>query len=493
MSWLDELRTVRPDVAALMDQGLEAVVRRLLEVERERDAARAATARSPIGDSRTTHAPPSTDPRPKPRSQRRKTGKKTGGQPGHAGHRLEPVATPDHIVTHVVTTCAGCGHDLTTTTAATFTPHQVFELPRMPLVVTEHRLERKVCPCCAATTTAAPPAGAEQPTQYGPRLAGLAVYLHVGHFVPLERTADIIEVLTGRRVSEGWISACQERVSGRLDPFIAAVTASLRAAKAICCDETGFRFAGRRFWLHVCCTALLTLLLCHRRRGADGTNALGVLPGYTGTAIHDHWSPYFTCDTCTHAVCNEHHVRELDGVTERDGQVWAERMKVVLYDGLDLKRRYHDNGQDIPTDDIAALTARYEQCLRDGYAVTPEPSPAPPPGPKRGRPKRGKTLSLLDRLRDRQVETLRFLHERQVPWSNNQAERDIRPMKIQQKVSGGFRTEAGAIEFCRIRSYLSTTAKNGIDPCEATALALTGRPWLPTGQMSMPVSMMSEA
>ena len=125
MSWLDEIRQARPDVAALMDQGMEAVVRRLLEVERERDAARATPARSPIGDSRTTHAPPSTDPRPKPRSQRRKTGKKTGGQPGHAGHRLEPVATPDHIVTHAVTTCVGCGHDLTTTTAATFTPNGI--------------------------------------------------------------------------------------------------------------------------------------------------------------------------------------------------------------------------------------------------------------------------------------------------------------------------------------------------------------------------------
>jgi transposase len=487
MNWIDKIRTDRPDVAALIDQGMEAVVRRLLEVERERDVARATPVRSPIGDSRTTHAPPSTDPRPKPRSQRRKTGKKSGGQPGHQGHRLEPVATPDHTVVHAVTTCAGCGHDLTATAATGITPHQVFELPKLPLVVTEHRLERKVCPCCAATTSATPPAGAEQPTQYGSRLAGLAVYLHVGHFVPLERTADIIEVLTGTRVSEGWICACQERVSGRLDPFIAAITACLQKAKAICCDETGFRFAGRRHWLHVCCTALLTLLLCHRRRGTEGTDALGVMPGYTGTAIHDHWPPYFTYDTCSHAVCNEHHVRELDGVTVRDGQGWAERMKVVLYDGLDLKHRYHDHDLDIPPDNIATLTARYEQCLRDGYAVTPEP--APTSVPKRGRPKRGKTLSLLDRLRDRQVETLRFLHDRHVPWSNNQAERDIRPMKIQQKVSGGFRTESGAIEFCRIRSYLSTTTKNGIDPCDAIALALAGSPWLPKPSLVVPVKL----
>ncbi len=483
---LAEICSVRPDLAALIDRGLEAVVEQLLVVERERDAARAAGARGPIGDSRTTHAPPSSDPRPKPRSQRRKTGKKTGGQPGHLGHRLDPVAKPDHTVVHAVSACAACGHDLTTVPAATITPHQVFELPKLPLVVTEHRQERKVCPCCKETTAAALPSGAEQPTQYGPRLAGLATYLHVGHFVPLERTADIIEVLTGRRVSEGWIIACQERVSGRLDPFIAAVTACLHQAKAICCDETGFRFAGKRFWLHVCCTALLTLMLCHRRRGAEGTTALGVLPGYTGTATHDHWAPYFSFATCDHAVCNEHHVRELDGVTERDGQHWAERMKIILYDGLELKRRHHDHGQDIPPDTIAALTTRYDQCLTDGYAANPPP--APQSKPKRGRPKRGKTLALLDRLRDRKEETLRFLHDRNVPWSNNQAERDIRPMKIQQKVSGGFRTETGAIEFCRIRSYLSTTAKNGIDPCEAIALALAGKPWLPNEQQARRVT-----
>jgi transposase len=485
MSRLAEICAARPDLAALIDRGLEAVVERLLEVERERDAARATSVRSPIGDSRTTHAPPSTDPRPKPRSQRRKTGKKTGGQPGHPGHRLEPVATPDQTVVHAVTACTACGQDLTSVPAATVTPHQVFELPKLPLIVTEHRLERKICPCCAATTAAAPPAGAEQPTQYGPRLAGLAVSLHVGHFVPLKRTADIIEALTGRRVSEGWIIACQERVCSRLDPFITAVTACLHTAKTICCDETGFRFAGKRFWLHVCCTTLLTLMLCHRKRGADGTTALGVLPGYTGTAVHDHWAPYFRFDTCNHAVCNEHHVRELDGVTERDGQHWAERMKIILYDGLNLKQRHHDHGQDIPPDAIATLTARYDQCLTDGYAANPTPAP----NPKRGRPKRGKTLALLDRLRDRKEETLRFLHDRNVPWSNNQAERDIRLIKIQQKVSGGFRTEAGAIEFCRIRSYLSTTAKNGIDPYEAIALALAGNPWLPNEQQTTRVTL----
>ena len=479
---LEEIRQNRPDIGKLMDEGMLAVVERLLIVEGERDAALKKKTRGPIGDSKTTHAAPSSDPRSKARSQRRKTGKKTGGQSGHPGHRLEPVDKPDHIQIHSVNNCAKCNLDLTDTPAVGFTAHQVFDLPKMPLLVTEHRMEHKEC-CCGNTTIAPPPTGAEQPTQYGPRLAGLAVYLHVEHFVPLKRTSDIIETLTGRRVSEGWIRTCQQRVSNQLDPFINAVTACLLAAKAVCCDETGFRFTGKRFWLHVCCTTLLTLLLCSRKRGSEGTSAMGVLPGYTGVAVHDHLPSYLKFKTCSHSFCNEHHVRELDGVTVREGEgaKWAERMKIVLYDGLELKRCYHDHDQDIPPDKIAAITNRYGQCLLDGYAATPDHAPSQQH--KAGRPMRGKTLCLLDRLRDHQTETLRFLHDRHVPWSNNQAERDLRPMKIQQKVSGGFRTEAGAIEFSRVRSYLSTTRKNGVDPCEAIACALSGSPWLPPGSI----------
>ena len=469
--WLTELYLRRRDLQALFECGELAVMQRVVELEAQ------VKSKIPIGDSRTSHAAPSSDPRSKARSLRKKSSRKPGGQVGHVGHRLVPVATPDAVVVHAVVVCSGCGYDVRGRAAIRVTKKQVFELPKSPLVVTEHQLESKRCPCCAVVTTAVAPAGAEQLTQYGPRLAGLATYLHVYHFLPLARTADVIEVICGRRVSDGWIAACQTRVSGTLDPFLKAVTAGLRKAPVICCDESGFRFAGKRFWLHVCCTATLTLLLCHRRRGLEGTAALGVLPGYQGTAVHDHWPAYFQIDSCRHAVCNEHHARELDGVTQRDDQPWAEALKIVLYDGLELKRRHHDHGTHIPPKKITDITNRYKRCLRDGYAVTPPPPP--PTNPKRGRPKRGKTLALLDRLRDRQHETLRFLHDPNVPWSNNQAERDIRPMKTQQKITGGFRTEAGAVEFCRVRSYLSTTTKNGIDPCDAIAKALAGRPWRP--------------
>ena len=247
----------RPDLAQLVAQGTAALVARLLALEEELAAAR--RQRVPIGDSRTTHAPPSSDPRPKPRSERRKSQRPTGGQPGHPGHRLEPVAQPDAVVQHPVKHCRGCGLDRSQRLADALIKHQVFDLPKTPLRVTEHHMECKCCPQCAVVTRASPPPGAEQPTQYGPRLAAFAIFLSTVHFVPLQRVTDVIAQLTGRRVSAGWIVTCHTRLAAQLQPFLTAVTKLLRAAPVVCCDETGFRFAARRFWLHVCCTAALTL------------------------------------------------------------------------------------------------------------------------------------------------------------------------------------------------------------------------------------------
>jgi transposase len=476
---LPEVFARRPDLAALAAQGPAAMIGRILELEQE--LVQAKRRRTPIGDSRTTHAPPSSDPRPKPRSQRRKSQRRPGGQPGHPGHRLEPTPKPDHIERHVVGRCGACGVDLTTEPVTQVRKHQVFDLPPTPLVVTEHQLESKRCPRCTAVTQASPPPGAEQPTQYGPRLAAFVIYLHSAHFLPLQRLTALIAQLTGHQLSEAWIKTCHARLSSRLDSFLVAVIAALRAAKTVCCDETGFRFSGRRFWLHVCCTATLTLFGCHRRRGTAGIAALGVLPDYTGIAVHDHWPPYFKF-SCQHAVCNEHHIRELAAASEAAGQTWAGDLQQVLYDALELKRRYHGDGQLIPPAQLTTLTSRYEACLRAGYAANPEPQPTGPP--KRGRRRRGKTLSLLDRLRDRQVETLRCLHDPHVPWCNNQAEQALRMGKVQQKISGGFRTEQGAIDFCRIRSYLSTLQKNQINLFDGIVQALAGTPWLPLQQPS---------
>jgi transposase len=473
----------RPDLARLAERGMGAVMGHVLELEeRNRDAEQrlAAKHRPTVPDSRTSHSPPSTDPRPKPRprSRRGRSGKKSGGQRGHAGHRLEPVAQPDHVVEHPLRQC-GCGRSLAQVPLDEIVRHQVFDLPRVPLEVTEHRCERKTCPHCERTSTAVAPEGARQPTQYGVRLAAFATYLTIGHFVPVARTCALISTLTGSRPSEGWVLACQRRLSERLDGFIAQVTDLLRAAPVVSCDETGLRYGAKRHWLHVCCTALLTLLLVSRHRGSKGTRELGIL-GEVRTAIHDNYASYFKFD-CAHGLCNAHHQRELIFVKEEMKQRWAGRMIRVLLDGKRLKERYHPRGKAVPARLIERIYARFRLAVKAGYACNPPPPPRRPG--QRGRPLRGKALALLDRFTKRERETLLFLHDPDVPWENNQAERDLRMAKVQQKVSGGFRTEAGAQQFARCRSYIDTLRKQDQDIMDGIVMAMAGRAWMPGSAM----------
>jgi transposase len=466
--YLRALYEQRPDLRDLAGAGEEAMIRRVLELEA------AAKIRVPIGDSRMTHAPPSSDPRPKPRSRRLRSGKRSGGQPGHKGHRLEPVAKPDRVIDYAVTSCS-CGTDLRHQPVAAVVAHQVFDLPQIRLEVTEHRCERKSCPTCERVSTARAPAGARQPTQYGPRLACWAVYLTVGHFVPVARSCELIHALTGTRPSQGWVLSCQRRLSRRLDGFTERVTELLRQSSVVCCDETGFRFGGKRRWLHVCCTAVLTLLLVSRFRGREGTMALGIL-GTARVAIHDNYPSYFTFEGA-HGLCNAHHQRELIYVKMELGGRWAGRMIRVLLDGKRLKEHYHSAGKLVPANLIARIRRRYRLALQAGYAIAPTPSPRRPG--QRGKIARGKERCLLDRLRDREEETLLFLMDIDVPWENNQAERDLRMAKVQQKVSGGFRTESGAQIFARCRSYIDTMRKQNHDPMTGIMTAMSGDTWMP--------------
>lgn len=474
---LTTLAGERPDLARLMERGMGAVMGYVLDLEQQRrlgEERLVEKRRAVVPDSRTSHSPPSTDPRPKPRSRRQRSGKKSGGQLGHAGHRLEPVAQPNHVIEHAITQCR-CGTDLVRQPVTEVVTHQVFDLPKIQLEVTEHRCERKTCPSCQRVSTALAPEGARQPTQYGPQLAGWAVYLTIGHFVPVARTCELIRTLTGTRPSQGWVLACQQRLSVRLDGFLERVTDLLRRAPTVCCDETGIRFGAARHWLHVCCTALLTLLLVSRHRGSEGTRALGIL-GTVRTAIHDNLPSYFLFD-CNHGLCNAHHQRELIYVKEELGQRWAGRMISVLLAGKALKERYHPLGKLVPEDQIERIRRRYRMALKAGVAEIPPPEPRRPG--QKGRPKLGKALCLLNRLREREEATLLFLVDPEVPWDNNAAERGLRMAKAQQKVSGGFRTEAGAHIFARCRSYVDTMRKQGQDLLSGIMAAMGDAPWMP--------------
>jgi transposase len=431
-------------------------------------------------NSRNSSKPPSSDGlgKPPPRSQRKAVGRRAGKQPGAPGVALCQVERPDVVRRYRPGACVGCGGDLGGVAPVGVQRRQVFDLPQPRLQVTEHQLLSCRC-ACGTISTAAAPAGVDAPVQYGPRLAAVAVYLLVGHHLPVARAAQVLTDLLGASVSTGWVASLSGRAASGLDGaggFTDRLRAMIRCAAVVHFDETGLRVGGRLRWLHVACTPLGTLYHLDDKRGTDGTDGLDVL-AYLGSpqvALHDGWKPYFQpCYAAVdHALCNAHHLRELIGWAEHDParNGWAQTMITVLVDGLHVVQNAIDAGQ--PALEQAVLTGllhRFDQAIDAGYTAHPRPATGP----------RGKVLALIDRLRDHRREVWRFAHQLGVPFDNNQAERDIRMTKTQQKVSGGWRTKQGAADWLTVRGYLSTTAKHGINAITALHDLLTGDPWLP--------------
>jgi transposase len=434
--------------------------------------------------SANSSQPPSSDgyAKPKRTTSLRVPGQKPrGGQPGHRGDTLERVATPDQTAVHPVVACGQCGADLADVAVTTHEERQVFDIPAIRIEVTAHRAEVKRCPGCGAENRGVFPVGVSGPVQYGPGVKTWATYFQTQHFVPVERTADLIKDLTGQRVAEATLMKALRECAVAIVPATAAIQAQLQAAPVVRFDESGLRVAGTLQWLHVASTEDLTDYTVHPNRGQAGMDAAGILPGFTGRGVHDHWKSYFTYTDCTHALCNAHHLRELKFIHEQYGQAWAHAVAKLLVEIKTAVDTAQAAGQTtLPAAVIAGFEQRYEAALQVGYQRNPRP---PPPtatgGKKRGRPAQTPPLNLLDRLRDFQAETLAFMHDFRVPFDNNQAERDVRMVKVKQKVSGGFRTVEGAQGFAQIRGYLSTARKQAVNVFAAIRDAFAGCPWIP--------------
>ena len=287
-------------------------------------------------NSRNSSRPPSSDGYAKPpvtRSLRRSSGRKPGGQPGHRGHHLQRVERPDEVVWHAPERCAGCGGDLAAAPVVGEEARQVFDLPPVRLVVCEHRGQRRRC-ACGHVTTAAFPAGVGAPAQYGPRVRALGLYLTAYQHLPYDRAAQLLADWLGAPIVPGTLAAIVAQSAADLHGFVDVVREQLIAAPVCHFDETGARAEGRLRWLHSASTEQLTLYGLHDRRGTDGIDHAGVLPAFAGVAVHDGWGPYRRYERVTHALCNAHHLRELQGVIEQhpDGQSWAPRMDALLRD-----------------------------------------------------------------------------------------------------------------------------------------------------------------
>jgi transposase len=413
-------------------------------------------------NSKNSSKPPSTDPFRRKES-RAASGRKPGGQPGHAGTTLKPVSDPDIVKEIWVDRSVlppgfyrCCGHEA----------RQVIDLD-ITTLVTEWRAEvvedeqgrRHVAPF---------PEGITRPVQYGIGVKVNAVYMSQFQMVPYNRIEDHFQEQMGIPVSSGSIVNFNRDAYDRLGFFELWVQKALRQEGLLHVDETGINIGGKRCWLHNVSNPGLSHFAPHEKRGSEAIEAIGILPGFTGILCHDHWKPYFHYGRL-HALCNAHHLRELERAWEQDGQQWAQQLSVLL---KEANQAVHEAGGCLDAASAEQYRVRYRELVQRAEQECPAP---PPKNGKRGRTAKSKSRNLLERLQNFESDVLRFLDDPLVPFTNNQAENDLRMIKVQQKVSGCFRSLEGAQTFCRIRSYITTCRKQGVTATEALRLLFQGK------------------
>jgi transposase len=420
-------------------------------------------------DSHNSSRPPSTDPpwAKRTKSLRRPSGKRPGGQPGHAGHTLRLTPKPQRVVTHRPARCRHCSAPLAAARGASVERRQVIKLVPARLRVTEHRAEVVRCSSCGRRTKASFPSDVSATVQYGPSILARALYLHDYQLLPYARAAEAMRELFGCAMSAGTLATAVRRCAAGLIETEVKIKRGLRRSPIIHADETGLRVKGKLAYVHVASNERLTHYAADARRGKAAIDEIDILPSYRGTCVHDGWLSYTHYSSCRHALCGAHLLRELTYFEELSEvtKAWAAPLKALL---LEMKGVAERGGAPLPTWQVEELMTRYDKRVAEGQEAPPPPD-VPPLACRQAR-------SLLRRLERRKEEVLRFLSDPSVPFDNNQAERDLRMVKLQQKVSGCFRTGEGARRFCRIRSYVSTARKQGREVLHALEGACKGEP-----------------
>ena len=430
-------------------------------------------------DSHNSSKPPSSDgPKKGRRKSLRRAGQRPrGGQRGHKGRTLMQVAEPDHVIVHELADCPHCQTKLEAETVTRHEKRQVFDMPPVRIEVTEHQAEVKQCPGCGACVKGEFPPHVTQPTQYGLRLKAFACYLYGQQFIPFARIRELLTALYGDAPSEPVILAAMRQLAKRTQGSLAQIRQQLIAAPVVHFDESGMRVAGQLRWLHVASTEKLTQYHVHDKRGHIGMRAGGILPHYKGVALHDYWRSYLKFSDCQHSFCNVHHLRDLCFIVEQYNQAWAAKMKRLLCDIKDEVASTSQQHTALPRDRLAYYEAAYDALIAQGFAANPA-LPKTKPRPV-GRPKQSPPKNLLDRLHKHKAGVLAFMYDFRIPFDNNLVERDVRMIKVQQKVSGCFRTQDGAHIFCAIRSYISTARKHGLNAIDAIHNAFLDQPFIP--------------
>lgn len=450
---------------------LASALARIEELEREN-----AELRRRLGlTSRNSSKPPSSDGLAKP-AVKSKRKRKSGGQTGHQGTTLKLEETPDEVVIlDPPCQCPDCGASLEGIEAAGVERRQQIELPPPKRHVKEIQVPVVKCPKCRRRNRPQVPAGFESRVQYGPNVKAVAVNLVVGQAVSLERTGELLNDWIGCIPGEGSIVNWMKQAHALLEPAEEAARQTIRQSPVIHLDETGVRANGKTRWILTATTDTATVLSSHSKRGTDGINSLGVVDGYTGIMIHDAFKPYFRYEQASHALCHAHILRELENHVE-SGCQWAVDLRREILRAANWKKRAASEGRTIPESSreklvsgirnkintaLSSLHPRQKVIRRYGKRVKQTPA-----------------KNLLDRLVNHFDAVVRFIRDPTVPFTNNAAERDLRMVKVKQKVSGCFRSEEGAGWYARIRAYLLTCRKNGISSGQALRNAFGGNPFL---------------
>jgi transposase len=406
-------------------------------------------------NSRNSSKPPSSDPNRELKTRKGKSNNKPGAQNGHIGTTLSPVDDPD-AVKHLA-----IGADLLPEghySDQGYESRQVFNIS-ISRHVTEYRAQ-VVADTQGKQYVAKFPLGVTQPAQYGNSVKAHAVYLSQFQLVPYDRVKAQFAQLYNMPLSTGSIYNFNLNAFSRLAPFIALTKHELTHNQSVLhVDETGVNINGKRHWLHVASNDLWTLIEAHHGRGKEAMDAIGILPDFSGYLVHDHWKPYYRFILCLHVLCNAHHKRELTYAYERDSQHWALEMETLLDE---INEVVEAAGGVLTLDECKKWRLKYQNILGKADKECPPPIPDPDKK-KRGRLARSKSRNLLERLRDYEADVLRFMAVKEAPFTNNQGERDFRMAKVQQKISGCFRSMQGAETFCAIRSYISTCNKHEVD------------------------------
>jgi transposase len=441
----------RPDLSKLSSEEKDALILALLERIEELERR--------LGlNSSNSGKPPASDGFKKStriNNQREKTGRQSGGQRGHEGTTLRQVATPDKVIDHCPSVCTGCGGALSVEHAIGHQKRQVFDLPQPVVEVTEHRAHRCWCPTCGNETQAGFPAEVRATAQYGATVEALVVYFQAWQLIPEDRLAELMSDVFGVEMATATIAGMRQRKAQEFAGLAEHIEQQVKQAVVKHLDETGYRIAGVLQWVHVASTWLLTCYRTSAKRSA-------MWAGVRGIIVHDFWRPYLTMVGVTHALCNAHHLRELKALMEIEKEPWARALHRFLQQACHAANLARAQQRRLRPQFLAWLSARYERILAQGFAFHESLPPLSTGQPtRRGRVRRRTGHNLLLRLREHKEATLRFLHDPTVPFTNNQAERDLRMMKVRQKISGGFRSDSGAQTFATLRTVLSTARKQG--------------------------------